>query len=148
MEPRSLLQTPPNHTHSKSHQSQLLHSRELTLAGTYQLVFSHHVQLLPIRIAAEELRAFWNGVMIAANAKWQTADPVLPISLGNLHIVFESGGDADAPLDWTAIVFLASFMKDRVCVGGGWAGFFEGTVTNLATRAVMRVTLRYVGQVL
>ncbi len=62
-----------------------------------------------------------------------------------LQIVFERV-DENVALGWTAIAFLASSVKDMAGDGGGWAGFFRGAMTGLATEAVVRVTLRYVGQ--
>ena len=84
--------------------------------------------------------------MYAANARWQTTDRFLSVRIGNLVIMFE-GGNEGIPLDFTAIVFLASYMRGQVPNGGGWAGFFQGTMTNLATQVVIRVTLQYVSQV-
>ena len=82
--------------------------------------------------------------MIAADSKWQVNDHILLLQFGQLLILFESD-DEILPLDWTAIVFLASRMKDRGCTGGGWTGFFTITMTNLATQAVIGVTLQYIG---
>ena len=84
--------------------------------------------------------------MIAVDAKRQTNDHVLPVRFGKLEILFESENE-NVPLDWTAIISLASYLEDNVCTGGGWAGFFQGAMTNLATQMVIRVTLKYNGQV-
>lgn len=84
--------------------------------------------------------------MVAVVTKWQTNDRILDARFGSLEILFESG-NANGPLDWVAILYFASYMKDRVGIGEGWAGFFQGTMTDLATQTVVRVTLRCIGQV-
>lgn len=84
--------------------------------------------------------------MVAVVANWQTNDRILDARFGNLEILFESG-NTNGPLDWVAILYFASYMKDKVGIGAGWAGFFQLTMTDLATETVVRVTLRYLGQV-
>lgn len=121
-------------------------SRRVNILEGYRLSFSQNVQILPVTVAAEVLREFWTGVMVAVVANWQTNDRVLEARFGNLEILFESG-NANGPLDWVAILYFASYMKDKVGIGEAWAGFFQGTMTDLATQTAVRVTLRYIGQV-
>lgn len=84
--------------------------------------------------------------MVAVVTNWETNDRTLDARYGDLEILFENG-NAHGPLDWVAILYFASYMKDNVAIGEGWAGFFQGTMTDLATQTVVRVTLRYIGQV-
>ena len=121
-------------------------SRRVNSLEGYQFSLSQHIQILPVTVAAEALREFWTEVMVAVVAKWQSNDHFLDARFGGLEILFENGNE-DVSFDWTAILFFASYMKDKVGNGGGWAGFFQGTMTDLATQAMIRVTLRYVGQV-
>lgn len=95
----------------------------------YQLSFSQRLQILPINIVAEELHDFWTKVTVAADAKRQTNPRFLPVSYGNLQILFESG-DGIVPFNSTALVLLARSMKDRMCVGEWLAGFCQGTRMN------------------
>lgn len=52
--------------------------------------------------------------MITVDAKRQTNDDVLPVRFGKLEILFESENE-NFPLDWTAIISLASYLEDNVC---------------------------------
>lgn len=143
-EPRGLSQPSLDHSHLNLQIPTL--SRRNIIIGGYQISLFRHVQILPITVAAEDLRQFWTGVQIAVYAKRQTNDHVLPLRFGKLEILFESENQ-NVPLDWSAIFSLARYLEDNVCTGGGWARFFQGAMTNLATEMVIRVTLRYIGQV-
>ena len=141
LRPRVPLQLSSDHLH-REFQSQILTRRFIIIDG-YRLALASHVQILPIQIAATELRNFWNRVIPAVVEKWGTNDGSLLVSFGNLQILFESE-HPNVALDWVAILTLASALRERVCIGGGWAGFFQGTMTNLATQTVIRVTFQYV----
>ena len=68
-------------------------SRRQLIIESYRLSLSHQVQILPITIAAQKLRAFWTDVMIAANSKWQSNDHILLLQFGQLLILSESDDD-------------------------------------------------------
>lgn len=144
IEHHDLSQPPSDHRRLKLRDPSL--SRRIDNLEGYRLSFSQNVQILPVTVAAEVLREFWTEVMVAVVANWQTNDRILDARFGNLEILFESG-NANGPLDWVAILYFASYMKDKVGIGAGWAGFFQVTMTDLATETVVRVTLRYLGQV-
>ena len=83
-EPRGLSQPSLDHSHLNLQIPTL--SRRNNIIGGYQISLFRHVQILPITVAAEDLRQFWTGVMIAVDAKRQTNDHVLPVRFGNLEI--------------------------------------------------------------
>lgn len=74
------------------------------------------------------------GVMVAAYAKWQPADHMLPEKCE-----FYSRVEKKMCLQISRrLAFLASHMKEKVCVGGGCVAFSRGKMTSLATRVILQ----------